>query len=173
MKQGRQDAALRQPQVSQVSIAYSDGNKRRAVAAVLLHENVLRTRLFHVGEDLGPFNPALPDWGKRIDATTGEFIRIYGDVLLHILDVQQGEAARKAPEIVQRILSGISDPEDVHFHLDYRGVTFGQQNLVAVGVAVPLKFADVIVICLLRDQSNYPLRRLPIQPGWLEKNRAV
>src|SRR5260370_28251708 len=78
-----------QAQMLQIIKTNLDGFKRWLVAAVLLHEDVLRAGQLNVLEDSAPVNCA-PAHGSEWIRTMGRgiFLMMDGDALRHVLDVQ-------------------------------------------------------------------------------------
>jgi hypothetical protein len=148
-------------------VARPDSDEWRPVTAILLHKDMLRARLFNVGEDSRPVDSTLPHRRKGIGAGAGEGIGIDGDAFFHVLDVEKRKAPGEPLEIEERVLSGIGDPEDVHFHFDQSGIALGKQNVIAIRIPVPLKLADMIVI------SKLDACRLRNAPAFVEKRRQV
>src|SRR2546425_205712 len=63
--------------------------------------------------------------------------------------MEKREAARITLEVRERVNARVSNPEDIHLHLQQFGVTPREENVVAGGVAKLFKLAHVVVVTKL------------------------
>src|SRR5438876_11077719 len=139
-----------QAEILQIVEAGRNGFKRTAVATVLLDEDVLGTGLARVSKDLHPINATLAGRSERVGpAVIGEAGGARREARLEVLDMEQRKAPRMLSEVVERVLTGVGGPENVHLHFEEFGVRERQHNVVSGGVIQARKLVFVGVVAEL------------------------
>jgi hypothetical protein len=131
----------------QIRVTHLHRFQRRLLAPVLLDEVVLHPRGGRGREDALPIDGAVTH--GREHAHLIVLLLLSRGMVLHILDVEQREAARIFLEVGHRILAGVRHPEAVHFKLDELRIEDFEKIIIRRGVAELLEFEVVVVIAVL------------------------
>ena len=120
-------------QAMQVRVTHLHRFQRRLLAPVLLNEVVLHPPDGRGGEDALPIDGAVTH--GREHAHLVVLLLRGGGMVLHVLDVEQREAARVFLEVGHRILAGVRHPEAIHLKFHEFRIERFEQVIIRRGVA--------------------------------------